>query len=60
MPLKKSGRKKTREETTMMSQIRCIHCGRFLGFEAIIVGIVKIYCKNCKGWTIIDALDIEE
>ena len=37
-------------------EMRCPGCGRFLGFQAIIWGLVKIKCTNskCKEWTTID------
>lgn len=37
-------------------EIRCAGCGRFLGFQAIIWGVVKIKCTNsdCKQWNTID------
>jgi len=35
-------------------EMHCGGCGRFLGFQAIIWGVVKIKCPNCKEWTTID------
>ena len=37
-------------------EIRCAGCGRFLGFQAIVWGILKIKCTNsaCKQWNTID------
>lgn len=36
--------------------IRCPGCGRFLGYQAIVWGAVKIKCTNskCKKWVTID------
>jgi phage FluMu protein Com len=31
-------------------QMRCPRCNRFIGFQAIIWGIIKIKCPNCKEW----------
>lgn len=33
--------------------IRCSNCGRFLGFEHIVIGVVQLKCKNCKMFTTI-------
>ena len=35
-------------------EIHCAGCGRYLGSEAIVWGIVKIKCHNCKKWNTID------
>ena len=37
-------------------EIHCAGCGRFLGIEAIIWGLVKIKCSNskCKQWNTVD------
>ena len=35
-------------------QMHCVECGRFLGFQAIMWGIIKIKCPNCKAWHTID------
>lgn len=37
-------------------EIRCSGCGRFLGFQAIVWGMIKIKCTNskCKTWNTID------
>jgi len=32
----------------------CASCRRFLGYQAILWGIVKIKCPNCKEWNTID------
>jgi phage FluMu protein Com len=35
-------------------QMRCPSCGRFIGYQAIVWGLVKIKCPNCKEWVTID------
>lgn len=37
-------------------EIHCQGCGRFLGFQAIVWGMIKIKCPNskCKEWNTID------
>ncbi|MFA5401244.1 MAG: hypothetical protein WC359_12425 [Dehalococcoidia bacterium] len=35
-------------------EIRCPGCGRFLGYQAIAWGAVRIKCPNCKDWVTID------
>jgi len=37
-------------------EIRCPGCGRFIGYQAIAWGAVKIKCTNskCKQWITID------
>lgn len=35
-------------------EMHCQGCGRFLGYQAIVWGIIKIKCPNCKEWNTID------
>jgi phage FluMu protein Com len=46
------------DEKTMipLQEIRCPGCGRFLGYQAIVWGVIKIKCSNskCKKWLTID------
>lgn len=35
-------------------EIHCAHCGRFLGYQAILWGKINIKCPNCKNWTKLD------
>lgn len=37
-------------------EIHCGKCGRFLGYQAIVWGAIKLKCTNskCKEWTTID------
>jgi len=39
-----------------LQEIRCPGCGRFLGFQAIVWGAVKIKCTNskCHQWVTLD------
>jgi len=34
-------------------EMHCQGCGRFLGLQAIVWGLVKIKCPNCKEWNTI-------
>lgn len=36
-----------------LREIHCTRCGKFLGFEFVMLGIVEIKCKGCKEWTTI-------
>jgi len=33
--------------------IRCGKCGHFFGFEHLIQGVVFLWCKNCKDWSMV-------
>lgn len=35
-------------------EIHCPGCRRFLGYQAIAWGVVKLKCPNCKKWTMLD------
>jgi len=35
-------------------EVHCAGCGRYLGSEAILWGIVRLKCPNCKQWNTID------
>lgn len=35
-------------------EMHCGACGRFLGYQAVLWGMVKIKCPNCKEWNTID------
>lgn len=41
-------------QTVQTQEIHCIGCGRFIGFQAIVWGAVKLKCPRCKEWTTID------
>lgn len=31
-------------------ELHCMNCGRFLGYQAIIWGSIKLKCPKCKEW----------
>lgn len=35
---------------------RCSNCGRFLLYEAVIIGAIKTKCRGCKTWNILDII----
>ena len=37
-------------------EMRCPKCGRFLGYQAVIWGLVKVKCANskCREWVTLD------
>lgn len=37
-------------------EIHCGGCGRFLGYQAIMLGVIKLKCPNCKEWTTIEIM----
>jgi len=41
-------------------EIHCPQCGRFIGYQAILYGIIQIKCPNCKEWITIDVLPNKE
>jgi hypothetical protein len=48
-----------------MEPVRCPKCGRFLCYQAIVAGVVRIKCRKCKLWVTSEflpdnALDIFE
>jgi len=34
-----------------LNPVYCSGCGRFLAYEAIVEGVLRIKCRHCKGWT---------
>ncbi len=52
MPKTKSNKHVT--EVVKAQEIHCPGCGRFLGLQIIMWGMVKIKCPRCKEWTTID------
>ena len=54
------GKRRTREAPVhpmvQTQEMHCVGCGRFLGYQAIVWGIVRIKCSNskCKQWNTID------
>ena len=37
-----------------LNPIYCSGCGRFLAYEAIVEGVLRIKCRHCKGWSTLD------
>lgn len=35
-------------------ELRCPGCRRFLGYQAIAWGAIKLKCPNCKEWVTLD------
>lgn len=51
----KRGRQEIDQNKMVATQeMHCVQCGRFLGFQAILWGVVKIKCPNCKEWNTVD------
>jgi len=53
-------RTKDKHNKGFLTELHCIGCGRFLGYECVVVGVIKIKCKSCKEWTVIESLYDEE
>lgn len=43
---------------TEINEWHCFKCGRFLGYEGLISGIVVIMCPRCKFFNVLNTLDI--
>ena len=41
-------------------QLRCANCNRFFGYQAVLLGVVKLKCGTCKSWTTIEILPEKE
>jgi len=41
------------EDIVETREYHCTGCGRFLCYEAIVWGVVKIKCSRCKAWNVI-------
>jgi predicted Zn-ribbon and HTH transcriptional regulator len=39
-----------------MQPMRCPNCGRFLAYQAIVIGAIKVKCRNCKVWVTLDII----
>jgi phage FluMu protein Com len=37
-----------------MQELHCPGCKRFLGYQAIAWGAIKLKCPNCKEWVTMD------
>lgn len=45
-----------RNQMVETQEMHCQGCGRFLGYQAILWGSIKIKCPNCKEWNTINIL----
>ena len=52
--LKASNKEIGTNQIVQAQEMHCVGCGRFLGYQAVVWGIVKIKCPNCKEWNTID------
>lgn len=43
-----------KNQMVQSQEMHCASCGRFLGYQAIVWGMVKIKCPNCKEWNTLD------
>lgn len=43
-----------KNQMVQTQEMHCSGCGRFLGFQAVVWGVVKIKCSHCKQWNTID------
>lgn len=43
-----------KSQMVQTQEIRCPGCGRFLGKQAIVWGLVQLKCPNCKQWITLD------
>jgi len=59
VPKNKVPRLQSEDEGFEMEEIRCPSCGRFLGYQAIVVGCLKIKCRNCKIWVTLEIIPPE-
>lgn len=50
----------TGNQMAELQEVHCAGCGRFLGKQAIIIGIVQIKCSRCKQWNTIDIMPDQE
>ncbi len=44
------------DEGLEMEKMRCPQCGRFLAYQAIVVGALKVKCRKCKVWVILEII----
>ena len=38
-------------EDIPLNPVHCSGCGKFLAYEAIVKGVLRIKCRRCKDWT---------
>ncbi len=39
-----------------MAPVRCPTCGRFLFYQAIVIGAARAKCKKCQQWVTLDII----
>ena len=44
------------EDGLEMVAVRCPTCGRFLFYQAIVIGAARAKCKKCKQWVTLDII----
>lgn len=54
MPKKTNDKRLLDNQMVETQEMHCQGCGRFLGYQAVLYGIVKIKCRNCKQWNTVD------
>ncbi len=59
IPRHKVPRLESENEGLEMEEVRCPSCGRFLGYQAIVIGALKIKCRNCKVWCTLELIPPE-
>ncbi len=59
LPKSKVPRLESEEDGIEMEEVRCPSCGRFLGYQAIIIGAIKLKCRNCKVWNTLEVIPPE-
>lgn len=59
LPKNKVPRLDAEDEGLEMQEMRCPNCGRFLCYQAIIIGAIKAKCRNCKIWCTLEIIPPE-
>ena len=44
------------EDGLEMIPVRCPSCGRFLFYQAIVIGAARAKCKKCRQWVTLDII----
>ena len=44
------------EDGLDMEPVRCPKCGKFLFYQAVVVGIVRAKCKPCRQWITLEII----
>ena len=40
-------------EDIPLNAVHCSGCGKFLAYEAIMKGVLRVKCRKCRNWTTI-------